>query len=100
MTRAQKRDAYLRRTYGLTLAQFNKMNKMGPHGPGACWITGRKPKPGKVLHVDHDHRTGRVRGLLCYFANHHLLGRGRENPEHHEAAARYLRNTEFDGRCI
>ena len=100
MTRSErKRDLYLRRKYSLTLAQYRKMLKLSPHGPGTCWITGRKPKPGRVLHVDHDHRTSRVRGLLCYWANHRLLGRGRENPEHHDAAARYLRS-DFDGRFI
>ena len=102
MTRAQRRDAYLRRTYNLTSAQYAKMLKLSPYGPGTCWITGRKPKPGKNLQVDHSHGgadKGRVRGLLSFFANYRLLGRGRENPEHHEAAARYLRS-DFDGRLL
>lgn len=94
-----KRDRYLRRKYGLSEKQFNKMLRMSPHGPGTCWITGRKPKPGKRLNVDHDHKTGRVRGLLTFFANYRLLGRGRENPDHHDAAAKYLRST-FDGRKL
>lgn len=99
MPTPKQRDRYLRKTYGLTLAQYRAMLKLSPHGPGTCWITGRKPKPGKNLHVDHDHKTGRVRGLLCYFANHRLLGRGRENPELHERAAKYLRSV-FDGRKL
>ena len=100
MTRSErKRDAYLRRRYGLTIQQYKKMLKLSPHGPGTCWITGRKPKRGKNLHVDHNHKTGRVRGLLSFFANYRLLGRGRENPEHHDAAAAYLRS-DFDGRHI
>ena len=90
MTRAKKRDQYLRKTYGLTLEQFNKALKAQG---GKCAICRRPPKPGKNLHVDHDHRSGRVRGLLNYFCNHRLLGRGRENPDHHEAAAKYLRAT-------
>lgn len=38
---------------------------------GGCAICG---SPGKTrrLHVDHDHRTGRIRGLLCHVHNRRL----------------------------
>lgn len=37
---------------------------------GGCWVCGRKPKPGgRRLHVEHDHKTGRVRGLACWKCN-------------------------------
>ena len=94
MTTAERRGKYLKKTYGLTLAQYAKMLK---RQGGACAICKRPPKAGKNLHVDHDHKTNRVRGLLDFFCNHRLLGRGRENPDHHERATAYLRSR-FDGR--
>jgi hypothetical protein len=38
---------------------------------GGCAICGRPPKT-RRLHVDHDHRTGAVRGLLCHRCNRNL----------------------------
>jgi Recombination endonuclease VII len=35
---------------------------------GGCAICGAEPKT-KRLHVDHDHKTGAVRGLLCFRCN-------------------------------
>lgn len=94
--RLTKRDRYLRRKYGLTSRQWCEMvRRQG----GVCAICQRKPKPGKRLNTDHDHKTFRVRGALCFRCNYRLLGRGRENPDHHERAAAYLRS-DFDGRTI
>lgn len=38
---------------------------------GGCAICGATPKT-RRLHVDHDHRTGAVRGLLCHRCNRYL----------------------------
>src|SRR5438552_1390720 len=42
---------------------------------GGCAICSRPPKRNKRLCVDHNHRTGLVRGLLCSVCNGRLLGR-------------------------
>ncbi len=89
------RAARYKRLYGISLVQFDAM--MLRQG-GCCAICGRKPKPGRRLHVDHDHKGNhRVRGLLCGFCNLRVLGRGREDAELHEAAADYLDST-WDAR--
>ncbi len=62
-------DYMLRRRYGISLAQFEEMlEKQG----GVCKICRNPPSMKgreKRLHVDHCHRTNRVRGLLCHRCN-------------------------------
>ncbi len=42
---------------------------------GKCKICGFEPdKKHRGLHVDHDHKTGRVRGLLCRSCNKDVIG--------------------------
>src|SRR3990172_11927928 len=89
------RDLRLRRTYGLSIEQYDKMFQ---NQEGKCKICRRTTT--YTLHVDHDHKgSKRVRGLLCFGCNHRLLGRGLENAEMHRRAADYL-ESDFDGRKI
>lgn len=41
------------------------------HGEETCWICGAAPKT-RRLHIDHDHRTDKIRGLLCHRCNRRL----------------------------
>jgi len=36
---------------------------------GRCEICGKPEKPNRRLHIDHDHKTNEIRGLLCYSCN-------------------------------
>lgn len=62
----------LKKTYGITLKQFNQMLKIQGHSCSIC--NKHKRNETKMLHVDHNHLTGNVRGLLCQSCN---LGLGR-----------------------
>lgn len=57
---------------------------------GRCYICRKKPRSDRRLAVDHDHRTGEFRGLLCGHCNHILLGTFHENVELFQRAADYL----------
>ncbi len=71
-SKSQKRDKYLQAKYGIGLKQYHRMFKAQG---GKCAVCQRPPKPGKNLHVDHDHATGEVRGLLDYYCNRRVIGR-------------------------
>lgn len=70
------RDSYLRRTYGISEAEYELILK---RQKGLCWICGKPPK-NRRLHVDHEHvkrdkkadpklKRTKVRGLLCWGCN-------------------------------
>jgi hypothetical protein len=90
MPRSQ-RDSYLRRTYGITEAQYERL--LAAHD-GACWICGKPPKKnGRRLHVEHDHKTGKVRGLACWWCNG-ALHKVRDSATIARAVADYLESDE------
>lgn len=47
--------------YGITETEYNQLLRFQQ---GRCYICGKEPRT-KRLAVDHDHKTGEVRGLLC-----------------------------------
>jgi hypothetical protein len=67
---AKSHGAMIEKTYGLTAAEYDRL--LAEQG-GRCAICRARPKS-KRLAVDHDHRTGAVRGLLCSRCNHDLMG--------------------------
>ena len=62
------RDSFLRRTYGISSEEYEKILK---DQKGRCAICGRFPSR-RRLDVDHNHVTGEVRGLLCHRCNRGL----------------------------
>ena len=71
----EAREGHLRRTFGITQADYDEL--LVSQG-GGCAICGKPP--GKIsLHVDHDHGTGEIRGLLCVGCNN-ALGQFHDDP--------------------
>jgi hypothetical protein len=75
--------------YGITPEQYAEM-WVGQGGLCACC---EQPEPveGRKLSVDHCHKTGKVRGLLCTSCNV-SIGRFQDSIERLERAIQYLRN--------
>lgn len=83
----KRKDAELRREFGISLAQYREMlQKQG----GVCALCECVCRTGNSLAVDHDHRTGKVRGLLCFRCNL-ALERADAHPTWLQSAGQYLR---------
>ena len=76
------RRSYFKRTHGLTEADLEELRRSQDDRCAICWE--RNPQ-----HVDHDHATGRVRGLLCFPCNV-ALGQMRDRPAILRRGAAYL----------
>lgn len=66
-----RRGNKLKHDYGITLEQYDQMLKSQGSRCKICYTD----TPGgahKYFHVDHDHITGEIRGLLCCGCNHKL----------------------------
>lgn len=78
-------------TYGLTTESYNELL----HAQQLCCAICGTQQSGHTntekLSVDHDHDTGKVRGLLCHRCNRGL-GHFSDDPALLEAAIHYLRS--------
>lgn len=63
------KNAQLKHAYGITLLEYDQILESQN---GVCVICGGINADGRRLHVDHNHKTGKVRGLLCSKCNHGL----------------------------
>ena len=82
----REREGHLRRKFGITLDEYGALLQAQR---GVCAICGRLPREDSSLHVDHDHETGDVRGLLCFQCNN-ALGDFDDELERLRSAVGYL----------
>lgn len=85
-TKLKNREGHLRRKYGLTQNMFEALVLAQL---GHCAICG--VSEGMDLHVDHDHQTKKVRGLLCGKCNK-AIGLLNDDPELLTSARSYLQS--------
>lgn len=84
-------DYLFRRKYGITAADYFAM--LSAQG-GNCALCLLPPETKRRLAVDHDHITGKVRGLLCTKCNS-ALERFDSVPEFFQRASAYLNSPPF-----
>lgn len=81
----KNRNGRLKQDYGITLQEYNELCKKQSN---ICPICLMKQE---LLVVDHDHKTGKVRGLLCSSCNK-ALGFLKDNTGLLERAIGYLKS--------
>jgi hypothetical protein len=90
----QHRDISLRHRFGIDSNQYESMLKIQGGKCAICGADNPRRVNQKYFHVDHNHVTGEIRGLLCHHCNAGI-GFLDDDPERLEAATKYLR--EHDG---
>lgn len=81
-------ETRLVQVYGITAAEYAAIKEAQGGGCVCAEWTGYNGAT-RALSVDHDHRTGYVRGVLCKHCND-LLGRVRDDPQYFLRMHQYL----------
>jgi len=81
------KDNYILKTHGLSPDEHDRLfikqdGRCAICGIDVCEMT-------KPLYIDHDHDTGKIRGLLCHYCNT-MIGMSRDDPEVLVSAISYL----------
>lgn len=84
----ERRRAETLKAYGLTPADYDRILASQNNACAICESTDPQHWSGR-FHVDHDHATGQVRGLLCHGCNTGL-GSFRDNIGSLQAAVAYV----------
>jgi hypothetical protein len=89
--RHTKKNQDLKKAYGITLDDYNNMLVEQNNQCKICMTSADRLK--RSLCVDHDHSTGKVRGLLCDTCNR-SLGLLKDNIDILKKAVQYLQEAE------
>lgn len=67
----KRREEYFQQMFGISATEADRIKASNP----LCYVCGKSgtvknhPKQPAELHLDHDHKTGKVRGVLCFKCN-------------------------------
>jgi hypothetical protein len=86
------KNAQLRIKFNINLEQYNKIFYLQNH---KCAICKDECLTGRQLAVDHDHKTGKVRGLLCMECNIGL-GKFKDSTDRLMKAIKYIVKNSVD----
>ena len=75
--------------FGITIDEYDRMLEKQEYKCAICGGIGDVRNRYRMLSVDHDHKTGKVRGLLCFKCNF-LLGNARDDVSILQKAIDYL----------
>jgi hypothetical protein len=81
-------ERQMRKVFGITTDTYNAISQIQG---GRCAICQHQPRKMRLA-VDHDHKTGMIRGLLCRNCNQKILGSVRDSLEVLRRAVAYLEN--------
>lgn len=85
------RSSHLKRSYGITEEDYSTLLSKQKYMCFGCGIQHQDNKKERLF-VDHDHTTGKVRGLLCHHCNI-ALGSVKDNVETLKKLITYLEKT-------
>ena len=87
-----RREVHLNKKYGLTVDEYKSMLASQGGRCAICLTDDPRGKKHNWFHVDHCHKTGKVRGLLCSRCNMGL-GSFQDNADLLEEAINYIRKS-------
>jgi hypothetical protein len=87
--KAAARWCWVKRKYGLTKEQWLDIFEVQGRRCACC--RSAEPSSKRGWHTDHDHKTEKLRGIVCHPCNV-MLGAARDSIEILEAGKRYLRH--------
>ena len=97
----QGKESHYRRKYGITLEQLSALYKEQGEKCACCGVQLPNPATTKTKHgrgqwhLDHDHETGEIRGVLCHRCNMGL-GMFKDDTLRLQKAIRYLNGSNRD----
>jgi hypothetical protein len=93
-TKEEHRNNNLKYWYKITLVEYNQMLVKQNNKCAGCLTDKAELK--QALAVDHDHKTGKIRGLLCTKCNR-ALGFCNDNPNTLLKLIEYLKGANHNG---